>query len=308
MMDILCISNIYNTLNMYNLSLINNLPNEVLQNIIHYAGKSAKYINSRFYEIALDCKWNYKLIDLSTITIEELKKNSNIEYIKVIVTKDRSIYELTDVIRFLFDPINFKLENIHIKVPVDFKSKDEIQYIKTKNSYINEIYEIYDATIISCLLGCLKQQYYLKILIFDISEKTEIFEIIYNNNHFNTIFLFIIDAQLYSIIENKKVKLIHIKYFNLKAGNFIVYNGEEMHIDFSRSLECTNLYYFECESLFNRIIKICDGKIYLWSLNFTIGNKSLTIKLERLKEQVSFNNVLIKQFGTDNLDKILRLK
>jgi len=48
---------------------MNNLPTEIIRNIIYYTGESSKFIDSRFYEITLSCKFDVKPKKNRTLSI-----------------------------------------------------------------------------------------------------------------------------------------------------------------------------------------------------------------------------------------------
>jgi len=294
--------------------IMNNLPNEVLRNIINYTGESAKFINSRFYEIALDYEWGYKLIDLSTITIEELKKYLNIiKYIKVIVTKDRSRDELIELIEFLFYKYNFNLRSIYIKIPLDFKSNDEIKLIKSK---INQLDISFKSPPILFHTFCynLKSKISdIKTVIIDISEYSEAFDIDIDKKFKHKILSFI-DFFVCLVVQDKTKNFIYIKYnFNLRHGDFIVYNCKEMYADNSYSLnsDCDVFEITRFHSIVYQLTRIYDKKIYLWTPNQDLFFPYYEERYKNLIPNInkkSLNDVLIEQFNTDDLHKILKLK
>ena len=292
---------------------MNNLPDEVIINIIHYAGKSAKFINSRFYEIALDCKWNYKLIDLSTITIEELKKLKHIEYIKVIVTKNRSKKELLEVIGNLFDINNFKLKGIYSKVPIDFKSSDEVEFFRHIINGFHDYSTYLKDSLVLQLKNGIQKQIYLYNLIVDFSEHTDSLDE-FNENEidplsrfyrfFNSIFLNRRESDIVNL------NCIDVKYEYHKINNFIykffpsyykknrkilvVNNDKDMFIDI-----------FRCGILFD--------ELYYKNMNiFLLGDdfKWLPIKsdINTPALKLSYNEMLERSFGTEDFNKILKLK
>jgi len=303
---------------------MNNLPYDVLQNIIHYADESAKYINSRFYEIVLDCKWNYKLIDLSTITMEYLKelKNSNVEYIKVIVTKNRSKEKLIEVIKYLFDTQNldiqnqdfgpqngfginkFKLKGIYIDVPLCFKSNEEIDFLK---QYINIFFQESknELSIVFQLLTGIHKQIFLDNLIINLNEYSDAFNINLTNDKMTKLKLFVCRMNhnflKYKSFKNHKINnFIYIPCnFNLK-NNFSVCNGKTMYIDDNNHLISLNILPYK------------NVKIILWSEDrrhpiFSIYNNDGEI-IPNKTLRLSFKDTLIKSTGLCDLNKILKLK
>jgi len=278
---------------------INNLPSEVLQNIIHYAGKSAKYINSRFYEIYLDCKWNYKLIDLSTITIEELKKYSNIniiEYIKVIVTQDRSKEELIEVIKFLFT--NFKIKGIYIDVPLCFKSNDEINFFRRRfleqpmayNDYYRCNYS--EQSIVHELSICIHKHTFLDNLIVDFSGISDIFN--------------------YVKIEKKLSDFLF--WTNYRVFVFLLFGCHEInnfvYIKFKSNFSECDCKYVRVETSYSRRFRV--RHIFIKNLrNYYWLETESAIRYygNHCKERiVTLKEALIRDYGVDSLNKILKLK
>jgi len=284
---------------------MNNLPDEVIINIIHYAGKSAKFINSRFYEISLDCKWTYKLIDLSTITIKELKKITHIEYIKIIVTKDRSKKELLEVIQFLFEGKNgqnnqndqnrAKFKGIHVKVPVYFKSKDEIKLIQSlaNNCFMgpNE-----NLTILFKLMFYLRKQLFIKNLIIDLSE----------SSHFLYDYLNVRQMRLYRYYFNKMLCDFYSGLHSyIKPNKYIYYAYSFDCFDDFSVINNKYVYIVDTTSINERYIlkNFKNENIYYWN-KFQYDSQSQYVN--KSIQRMSFRNALIKAFGTDDLNKILR--
>jgi len=296
---------------------MNNLPNEVLRNIINYTGESAKNINSRFYEISLDCKWNYKLIDLSTITIEYLKelKNSNVEYIKIIVTKNRSKEKLIEVIKFLFNINKFKLKGVYIDVPLCFKSKEEIEFFK---QFANDGYSFYytylEYSIVFQLEIGIYNQIFLNNLIFDLSEHTDSFDEfnereIDNLRRFYSCFDHYFINNRESDNENLDWRDVKYTYKYHKINNFIyknfsshynkyhktllVYNGKHAFIDMSM-----------CSIVFGELP-------YKNMNNFLLDDDfewlPITSDIDTPTLELSYNEMLERSFGTDDFNKILKI-
>jgi len=269
---------------------MNNLPIETLRNIIHYAGKSAKFINSRFYEIALDCKWNYKIIDLSTITIDELikLKNSNVEYIKVIVTKDRSKKELIEVIQFLFDINKFK--GVHIKASLFLKSNEEIDFFR-KHFHLFD----YKLMIVYQLFIGIQKQTFINNVIINFSDNSDELNKLNNNIEIKR-FICLIDS-----IDNDILEFINL-IKNYKINNFILFlYNFDIKNDFSL---CNRKYMY-----FYNDVK--DTYTYEYSEDNSFMSCVLCSEYHNHnsdEDKLTFEEVLIKDFGVDSLNKILKLK
>ena len=279
---------------------MNNLPDEDMERIIYHAGREACLkINSRFRSIALTCKFNnYKLIDLSTITIEDLKPlRKTIKYIKVISTKDRKKSQIIEIINYLFD--SFELKGIHVETSLCFKSKDEIRHLKKIISK-NTPFLSRNSISHTLFVGIGKQSYeynnsYISIMNRVLGSSDSDIE----KTRHSPLDNLIIDLNYgcefldYDDISVKKylgdinyILKIHLNLLSLNNFVFIPFSKPTNIIVFKKNYcACINFNY------------IVDNSIIITYSHY------LKVYFNKLK---SFNDALIKVFDTDNLYLILK--
>ena len=280
---------------------MNNLPTETLRNIVCYAGESAKFINSRFYEIALSCTFNVKpkdflLIDLSTITMKELVnlKGKGIKYIKCIVTKHRPRNSYPKILNYLFDYFSFL--GIHLKVPVCFECKTEERRIQKYllDDYLDRL--DFCSLLYIVLDSIFNNQRNVKNLIIDLNEYSEAFcnlrRVRYLKKYFN-----LIDNYMRNFANSYISNFIYVRCNFDKGTNFMLFNGIHNYIDYCNFFNIGLNFHRACDYTTKGRNNVKD-----------YNSDGPTMFNEYNNKTIEFRDGLFETFDTNNLHRILKLK
>ncbi len=158
--------------------------------------------------------------------------------------------------------------------------------------YWDSSYSNYKQSLAYQLSICIQKQIFLDNLIIDFSGHSDVF-----NNKVEI-------KKLGSFMYLTNKNFLGLKLFtNHKISNFIFIKFNfNLEINFS---VCNCKYMFEHSSYYNKLLNIKNLRIYDWSekesLMLIYGNS----KSENI---FTFKETLIKDFGTDDFNKILKLK